>query len=196
MQATYENFGCNEGNVFIIAIDHWHNDNGVIQFDETYGIQFPSASGNQGGGNEVFDLYGISGTPTVVVIAPDREILIKQLYPPSTQNLTDSLIEHGGILMECSNGIAESAIFNQFRIYPNPANSELNIEFNISDKNNLTFEISDILGQQVYTSIEKIYPQGTAYLNVNVSNFQKGLYILNIYSDGKYINSEKIIIDN
>jgi len=196
MQATYENFGCNEGNVFIMAIDRWHDDNAVISFDETYGITFPSSSGSQGGGGAIFSLYGISGTPTVVIIAPDREILIKQLYPPSTQNLTDSLISHGGIVQECSNGIGEFALFDQFSIYPNPAYSELNIEFNISGKNNLTFEISDILGQQVYKSVEKIYSQGTASLNVDVSNFQKGLYFLNIYSNGKYINSEKIIIDN
>lgn len=196
MQATYENFGCNESNVFFMAVDHWHNDGGLVDFDETYGVTFPSASGNQGGGNEVFDLYGIVGTPTTVIIAPDKEILIKQLYPPSTQNVTDSLLSFGGVLMECSNGIGESAIFDKFDIYPNPARSNLNIEFNISNQENLIFEILDLLGQQVYLSSKETYQFGTASLNIDVSKFHNGLYILNVYADGKYISSEKIIVEN
>lgn len=179
-----------------MAIDRWHDDDAVIAFDDNYGIEFPSASGAEGGGGGVFYNYDIPGTPNIVIIAPDREILKKQLYPPSTQNLTDTLLVYGGILKECSNGITESLLFNEFLVYPNPAQSILNIEFNIIDRQNLIFEISGLLGQQLYISNERSYQFGTAALTIDVSNFEKGFYLLNVYADGKYINSEKLIIDN
>jgi len=84
MQAAYEEFGCNDGNVFFMGIDKGNTNQDVIYFDSTYGIQYPGISGQDGGGNEVHLLYEIQATPTVVVIQPDKAIAVKQIWPPST----------------------------------------------------------------------------------------------------------------
>ena len=38
LQAAYEEFGCNDGNVFFMGIDKGNTNEDVIYFDETYGI--------------------------------------------------------------------------------------------------------------------------------------------------------------
>jgi hypothetical protein len=75
-------------------------------------------------------------------------------------------------------------INSQYVIYPNPANSVLNINVN-STINNI--EIVDIIGKTVYSSL-----QNSENVKVDISSLSNGVYILNISTDnGRII--EKII---
>jgi PKD repeat protein len=68
----------------------------VIQFDETYGINFPSVSGIEGGGNAVNSDYQIPAYPTVILIAPDRSIVIQDIWPiPNAQTIINALEAFG-----------------------------------------------------------------------------------------------------
>ncbi|TGV04771.1 T9SS type A sorting domain-containing protein [Flavivirga rizhaonensis] len=75
---------------------------------------------------------------------------------------------------------------NSIKIYPNPVNSELNIDsaenINIKELN-----LINVLGKTVYTA-----------KNVNqidVSNFAKGMYILKVTSSEKGVLNKKVIIN-
>lgn len=94
---SYTQMGCNLHDVFYIEISYIDNDAVCQQWANQYGVEFPTV-GVDGGGNEVFDLYGIQACPTLVLIMPDRSIPIQgllQLYPFSAQDVVNAMQQNG-----------------------------------------------------------------------------------------------------
>ena len=60
---SYPLMGCNMHDVFYMEISYIDNDAMCQRWEEEHGVEFPTI-GKDGGGNEVFDLYGIIGCPT------------------------------------------------------------------------------------------------------------------------------------
>ncbi len=77
-----------------------------------------------------------------------------------------------------------SEIFNTTTVYPNPASNKLNISSNLD---NLAVSMYSVLGQKVYHSNENIK-------NIDVSLFERGIYLLKITS-GDHIFTQKIIVE-
>lgn len=94
---SYTQMGCNMHDVFYIEISYIDSDAVCQQWVNQYGVEFPTV-GKDGGGNEVFDLYGITACPTLVLIMPDRSIPIQgllQLYPMSVQDVVNAMQQNG-----------------------------------------------------------------------------------------------------
>ena len=94
---SYSQMGCNMHDVFYIEISYIDNDAVCQQWANEYGVEFPTV-GRDGGGNEVFDLYGIQACPTLVLIMPDRSIPIQgllDLYPFSAQDVVNAMQRNG-----------------------------------------------------------------------------------------------------
>ena len=94
---SYTQMGCNLHDVFYIEISYIDSDAVCQQWANEYGVEFPTV-GVQGGGNEVFELYGINACPTLVLIMPDRSIPIQgllQLYPFSVQDVVNAMQQNG-----------------------------------------------------------------------------------------------------
>ena len=94
---SYTQMGCNMHDVFYIEISYIDSDAVCQQWANEYGVEFPTV-GKDGGGNEVFDLYGIQACPTLVLIMPDRSIPIQgllDLYPFSSQDVVNAMQQHG-----------------------------------------------------------------------------------------------------
>lgn len=73
-----------------------------IQFDETYGVHYPSISGVEGGGTAIYNTYGISSTPTFILIAPNHQIIEQDMGPIfSTQDFTNYFEANGIQQAEC-----------------------------------------------------------------------------------------------
>ncbi len=94
---SYTQMGCNLHDVFYIEISYIDSDAVCQQWANEYGVEFPTV-GRDGGGNEVFDLYGIQACPTLVLIMPDRSIPIQgllDLYPFSAQDVVNAMQRNG-----------------------------------------------------------------------------------------------------
>ncbi len=94
---SYTQMGCNMHDVFYIEISYIDSDAVCQRWVDEYGVEFPTV-GKDGGGNEVFNLYGIQGCPTLVLIMPDRSIPIQgllQLYPFSAQDIVSAMQQNG-----------------------------------------------------------------------------------------------------
>jgi hypothetical protein len=94
---SYTQMGCNMHDVFYIEISYIDSDAVCQQWANEYGVEFPTV-GKDGGGNEVFELYGINACPTLVLIMPDRSIPIQgllQLYPFSAQDVVNAMQQNG-----------------------------------------------------------------------------------------------------
>ncbi len=82
-----------------------------------------------------------------------------------------------------------------YKVYPNPSNEFINIQYCLNTEMLLSIELVNILGQSVKTILPKQNQQtGTHTLQIPVSDFSIGTYFLTIRSTNQ-TKTEKIIIN-
>jgi len=194
LQAAYEEFGCNEGNVFFLGIDKGNTNEDVIYFDSINGIQYPGISGTEGGGNEIHLAYNIQGTPSFIVIAPDREILVHNVYPPNYESLVDSISDAGGIPQSCFTSFAENNKETTLSISPNPATDYVYLNFSMEKAGSIMYKIYNMTGQVVSANKPSFYQPGKYFIKADLSLEPKGFYFVQILENYKVKDSKKLIL--
>ncbi len=102
LSVAYEMFGCNTADLFVIAVNDGNTNAQCIQFDQTYGVNFPCISGVEGGGTAINNTYGINAYPTYILIAPNHEIVEQDMWPiSSVQTFVDYFQNNGLQQAEC-----------------------------------------------------------------------------------------------
>ena len=167
---SYSQMGCNMHDVFYIEISYIDNDAVCQQWADEHGVEFPTV-GRDGGGNEVFDLYGIHACPTLVLIMPDRSIPIQgllDLYPFSAQDVVNAMQQHGLQPHDCNvTGVVESN--ETLSLFPNPANESVTLQGdNLGEVN-----MYNVLGQKVDT-----YFTMETQLVIPTTKYQEGIYFI------------------
>jgi hypothetical protein len=77
-----------------------------------------------------------------------------------------------------------------FTIYPNPARSDLNIQFVSAASQNAQVDIYDLVGNKVYSSVEETQNDGVNTYTFDVSNLNSGMYILRITSGNEQVTEK------
>lgn len=117
LSEAYEYFGCNTADVFVISVNRGENNATCIQFDETYGIEFPCLSGIEGGGTAVNNTYGIAAYPTYILIAPDHTIVEQDMWPiASVQTFKNYFQEHGIQASPCGSTLTASFTADDYTV--------------------------------------------------------------------------------
>ena len=92
---AYEALGCNKHDVFFMEISPSDSDEICQWWVEKFGVEYPTIS-REAGGDKIDDTYGIKQYPTLVLIAPDRSIVLQDIYPVETaQDIVDALAPFG-----------------------------------------------------------------------------------------------------
>ena len=82
----------------------------------------------------------------------------------------------------CNEGESEVDIFT---VYPNPASTWVNIVYETPDYEVYEFRVYNTLGQQVYRATDRPVQFTPKILEVDVSNWQAGVYIVEIIRGGE-----------
>lgn len=99
---SYYAFGCNMHDVYYMEISTSDGDAACQNWVANYGVEYPTIS-TAGGGNTICNTYQISYYPTVILIAPDRNIVINDLWPIGSAQAVISALEPFGIQQyDCS----------------------------------------------------------------------------------------------
>jgi hypothetical protein len=77
-------------------------------------------------------------------------------------------------------------------IYPNPSRDIFNISFVSEELQNLKLSILNVLGEKVYVEEKEEYI-GEYTKQINLNNYQKGIYFLEIEIDSGIINKKLIL---
>ena len=93
---SYYAFGCNMHDVYYMEISTSDGDAACQNWVANYGVEYPTIS-TAGGGNTICNTYQISYYPTVILIAPDRSIVIQDLWPIGSAQAVISALEPFGI---------------------------------------------------------------------------------------------------
>ncbi len=189
-QTSYEDFNANDGNVFFMTIN-WGSDNAaVMAFDSTFGLTMPTASGTQGGGNQVFNDYGILSYPTVIVITPDHQIFNQYIWPPTSENIDSVVLSAGGMMV----GLEENRpVYPTVSIVPNPAKDHALLRV-LHAKGSFGFDIADVNGHLVFVqkTTQKIAENATYQLPVH--RLPSGNYFIRLYQNGNIFATKRLIV--
>ncbi len=185
-QGAFENFGCNTGNVIFIAISSQDNDATLNTYADANGYKYPMV--NSTFGASIHSTYGIPATPTYILIAPDKNIVERDMWPLSnTQALVTFITNRGGTAKACPTGVEE----NQKPIitsYPNPMDNVLNV--NAPSFNRMQFEVVDMLGKIVYTAD---LTSANGMFKLQLSHLNNGVYFVRYLNNSELIGINKVI---
>lgn len=93
---SYTAMGCNMYDVFYMEITPYDADPACQTWVNNYGIEYPTI-GTTGGGSTITSQYGIGAFPTVILIMPNHEIVIQDLWPISNAQTVISQLEAHGL---------------------------------------------------------------------------------------------------
>jgi thiol-disulfide isomerase/thioredoxin len=191
VSASYDHFGCNEGNVVFLGMN-WGSDNQSVHlFDSLWGAMYPSVSGLQGGGNAIVDIYQVQSYPTVILIAPDRTILNNHIWPPETDTINAEVIAAGGIAQPCTVGTSQQDI-----------SSVPEIQANTTGHGSVQIRLKDVkagMELKIFSSDGKLVQNETLAGKedvIRLSQLKPGIYIaMLISSDGNRSASTKFMVN-
>lgn len=88
-------------------------------------------------------------------------------------------------------GIKENSVLNHLDVYPNPANSIINVEYDLKQGQRVSLEFTNILGHKVF---EESLPINGNKMTVDVSDWAKGMYFYTLLVDGQVAGSSRLIV--
>lgn len=99
---SYYAMGCNMHDVFYMEIATGDSEQACLNWVNTYGVEYPTISG-EAGGTQICNQYSIGAYPTVILIMPDRSIVINDLWPiNNAQTVIAALEQHGLEQHDCN----------------------------------------------------------------------------------------------
>lgn len=110
-------------------------------------------------------------------------------YTVTDDNQCVSDVYH--VTVQDPNGVATVNVAESFRLFPNPANNELNIESNIQSL--MSVAIKDITGRIVH--FDNVGGQNSYKRKINTSAFPKGIYLVQLKDAKGNGGVQKLVIE-
>lgn len=171
---SYYYFGCNYEDVYYIEVSHVDNDEKCLQWCDEFGVEYPTV-GRDGGGVVVKGKFHAPFDPFLMLIAPDRSIVLNSWATFSgienLQMIIDAYepyeIEHH----QCYAGVAADDR-TTVGVFPNPADGFVNLSVDESG----VVRVYNALGQMVDSFVAESgmvrlvtekYPNGLYFVQVN-----------------------------
>lgn len=105
-----------------------------------------------------------------------------------TPAITNFILDDIAIEVVFHTGIVQNLLSEGISIYPNPSNSQFNVDLNLHDKTDMQVDLYSLSGALVYQKSLSDVQHGT--LKIDVSDLASGNYII------KMITPEKVITEN
>lgn len=107
---SYYAMGCNMYDVFYMEISPSDANTACQNWANTYGVEYPTI-GTSSNGSQICSQYQIGAYPTLILIAPDRSILIQDLWPiNNAQSIINALAPYGIQQHDCTAPVADPEV--------------------------------------------------------------------------------------
>jgi len=90
-------------------------------------------------------------------------------------------------------GLEENKLANDFRFYPNPADKNLNIEFELAAEAEVSIKVLDITGREVLSLATETLSNGNHTQSISVESLPAGSYFVELSIDGN-VSVEKLMV--
>ena len=78
-------------------------------------------------------------------------------------------------------------------LYPNPANGNTNLEFKLSEEQNVSIDIYNLLGEKVYAQEEGKMASGLHLITIPCINLSSGVYFARLITDNTSVTKKLVI---
>lgn len=99
-----------------------------------------------------------------------------------------SLIGHAGI------GDVESAFSTVGNPYPNPANSFVNIPFELKEPSEVTLKVYNMQGRLMYSQTDKNFGPGSNEITIDVGGYGAGAYFITLSTSLNSIKTKSFVV--
>jgi hypothetical protein len=151
------------------------------------------------GFNGIFEC--VFGSMNTLVDDKIRIVYQKDIEPGTTLGQDEDLVDNNDIiylevdtlgLFGTSVSVNDIKNTTQFTVYPNPANDYTSITISLDKTEKVILTIVDLLGKEI-SKEEKVLISGKTTERHDVSNFQNGVYFINLQVGNK-ITTQKLVI--
>ncbi|MGD1847182.1 MAG: redoxin domain-containing protein [Salibacteraceae bacterium] len=194
LRAIHYLYGSNNHQVAMLAIENGHSNAEVAQFAQQHSLQFPVISGNDGGGNQVTGDYNILTHPTMILIAPDKEVIYQDLHPISESSIVSALSLKNLYPIFPVSSQELTVTDPQLTLFPNPAHISADVQFYLNGNQRVEIELMNILGSQVRSYVPNNTQSGLNQLTLSVADLPEGHYFLRLIIDGRESTVSKLVI--
>jgi len=177
-----------ELNYFHYAIDNTQNGRGGVNitdgFSEAEKFQVLSNNRMQAGmssaeGNDILDVVSMGPFS----LEPDSIKFIS--FAVSVSENMNELLQESDSLKDVFQSLVLSIeelpkiSGNEMRVFPNPANQEVNVELKLLNPEKINFKIMDLKGGLIYEN-DQFYGEGEHNITLSTSSWKTGLYLLEV----------------
>ena len=90
---AYYMLGCNEGDIYFMEVSptDYNASYSIGQWFAQFDVPFPTIHTQTGGvtGDKIREMYQVESYPTLILIAPDRKIVLQDYYPESAESMVE-----------------------------------------------------------------------------------------------------------
>jgi thiol-disulfide isomerase/thioredoxin len=198
INTLWVNNGGGTQNVQVFAITVEENDDNAAMGALGWGGNYPKIAWSEMNGS-LYSYYnngwGSGGIPLFLGICPNpsdpgnSSVTYDQVGFTSGQ-FSALQTDIDGCLAALS--VDENSLVENMKVYPNPVNDLATVSFNVNGSERTTIEVVSTSGQ-IVKSMDLGNVTGVMQLDLDLSNVEAGIYILNVKVGGS-INSEKITV--
>lgn len=188
----YEKYGCNTADLVCIALTTSTNDPGVILYMDTYGgaSEHCPAISHEGFSAGVDTMFIPNGYPTFCLIGPDRKLKIVDIWPISAVSDFESAFASASFNptpATCSSSISDDYAFQNMKIYPNPADENTTLSFDLLSFHKIDVQIHNMIGKNILSFVFN-GTEGNNEFNIKTSNLSIGEYLVRLGINGSLSN--------
>ena len=167
MAEAYQAFGCNRHDVVFLEVDDGDSEQECIDWIHLHDVEYPTISGDAGG-TVICSQYLINSFPTVILIAPDRSIVIRDLWPPDNLQVVVNALETYGIEQhECTDNVTDQA--TEITLFPTPASECVKLK----GESLGTVAVYNVLGQKINE-----FATESPELTISTHRYPNGVYFV------------------
>ena len=134
-------------------------------------------------------------TVSLNAVATNNNVMFRWEFYAGTSLGNNLYLDDINIVDAATTGIKNIEAEVGLTIYPNPSSSNVNISFNLTEKQNVSVNVVDMLGRTVETIPTAQYASGETVLSIgNKTTYQAGVYFVNININGQQV-SKKIVME-
>ena len=200
LASFYEKYGCNSTDVVVLRVDANYSDAAIQNMEDVF-VNYiaptpppPIVSGTDGGGQVVYTTFG--STYNYFAVAPDNTFIGNPIgnavFSFESVFSSASLTENSCATLSIHEASLKTGEFDI--LYPNPANQELNIEFELMKPERVSFVVRNIVGHEVLSTSPTTTQEGENVINMDLSKFASGNYLVQMIVNGSSLGTKKFSV--